>query len=138
MYSFKRFPQYDMLISNYGDNVLIYLQHPELIKELFAKDVSGEYQKQKKIVRGISRVIHDAITLSEGKQWKKKRKYATIFLNYEYIYNQIPVISQIIDRRLDQFAKGKQKFAINILELTESITSTTVVELFFGGTKNSV
>ena len=61
----------------------------------------------------------------------------TSFFNFNYINKEYGTLVDIVNRKLDEAAKGGKEFQIYMLELLEQMTSATIIELFFGGGSTS-
>lgn len=73
----KEFPGYDVVIMNMMEYILIDVIHPDLQQEFFTPDKVEFYEKGTLEREGLSKVMGYGLLISEGKEWKKKRKVIT-------------------------------------------------------------
>ena len=80
-----------------GSDVLIDILDPELIKEYFEKTKDRHYEKNFNSpgLSSIKSVIGSGLFLSEGDDWKKKKKILSNVFNFDFIHSKIPLIAKV-------------------------------------------
>ena len=81
----------------------------------------------------MKRIVGESITFTEGEKWKRKRKSMTTLLNFQYVLSKFPAIHEIIDDSIHEASQGRDEFEVDLRHIIENITSSVIVELFFGG-----
>ena len=114
------------------------LASPRLMQAFFECDLERFYRKDEFFVGGWRRAFGNGITLANGALWKHKRRVVTKMLNFGYISRLVPKIETIIERKTGQLFNSinqnqdQEYHEFDLLELTTTIASTVMMELFFG------
>ena len=58
----------------------------------------------------MKRIVKTSITFTEGEQWKAKRRFMTSFFNFNYINKEYTTVVDIVNRKLNEAAKGRDQF----------------------------
>jgi cytochrome P450 len=88
------------------------------------------------MVEGTKSAFGEGIVFSEGDIWKKKRKLLSKVFNFDLIQENIPKISEICDRCLNDFDEGNKtgdkQYKYDTLKLSSRIFNGVVMKCFFG------
>ena len=90
---------------NIVDKVYLEFISPELMEEFFTHDSQFKYEKialQKDLMTEGTGL---GVIMSEGNQWKMKRKLVNEIFTFDFMKAQTPLISNVCDRILDTIDK---------------------------------
>lgn len=93
-------PKYDVSLGNNGGKHEIDIVNPKLIKEFLNSDNLINFHKVKMYQRVLSRVMGNGLVLSEGENWKKKRRIISNIFNYDFVAQLSPRIAEIYEEVL--------------------------------------
>lgn len=112
----------------------------ELIKELLGPDKIMTMPKDAKVTELFFAVIGKGMSLSEGNQWKHKRKLLSQVFTHDFITALIPKMVTIIEQTFDNFdaqhlqtnKQGKSVIKGDLFDLMVKFTSSVVAVSFLG------
>jgi len=91
------YTHYQVVLSSLKGCTFIDLIDPSLIREFYDKILEGCYKKYENIpqITGVRCVVGNGLLLSEGAEWKKKKKIMSNVFNFDFLKSKIKAISAI-------------------------------------------
>lgn len=85
-----------------GKGILIDLIDPDLIKEYYEKTKENCYEKDLESpgLSTLKDMVGSGLFLSEGDDWKKKKKILSNVFNYDFIRSKIPLIATVAQEQI--------------------------------------
>ncbi len=66
------------------------------MQAFFECDHEKYYDKEKFFIEGVKRTVGNSLTFAVGEEWKHKRRILTKMLNFTYIKDLVPKITNIV------------------------------------------
>ena len=78
--------------------------------------------------------------MSEGDNWKKKKKILSNVFNFDFIHSKIGLIAKVSEEKIKDLEErsrkeGENTFAVDITAYLQRVFGTVVIKSFFGDTK---
>ena len=104
MYRHKReFTSVSVALSNILAHPNITLMDLDLIKEMVSSDKYLIMEKEKDLFEVFFSIVRRGLVVSEGNEWKNKRKLLSNVFNHDFITSHIPMMITIADQVFDDF-----------------------------------
>lgn len=75
-------PAYDITVSNGMQHLFLDISNPDFLKHFYSNEHLYSYPKSTLLTGAVSRALGKGIILSEGEQWKRKRKIISEVFNF--------------------------------------------------------
>ena len=93
-------------------------------------------EKSQVLTLGLKKVAGKGLFLSEGNEWKKKRKILSKVFNFDLVKGNISEIANICDSSLDKFEEnckiGDNEYSDFGIKITANIANRIILKCFFG------
>ena len=130
----ETYPDYDVAVLNVLNKVVVFIMNPDLQQQFFAADKLPLYEKSRLRKEGFVWLGGTGLIMSQGKQWKMKRKVLNAVFNFDFIKSQIPKVIKICDSVLDKVEANCEggEIEYNVDEFTSELAGNVMFECFFG------
>ena len=124
----KSHPNMPLRAINFGDNVMVAINSPELLKEFFRNQ--NLYAKYRYFIRPLRIVAGLGILTSEGPHWKKHRKIISNFFHYNFFVENIPVVRNVVVEFFERM-KTQSMDKVHIMDDIQLISGEIIGRMFF-------
>jgi cytochrome P450 len=128
----------DLSIGTIRTHLFVSLIDHKLVQEFGERQKDGFYRKNGGMhFRSFKQLLGDGLLLSEGEEWRYKRRIMSSLFNYEFIKSKFSMIVSIAKEICDEAKASKQdgKCLIEVNQLFQKIFGTVVIRCFFGEIK---
>lgn len=126
----------DVILTNTANIIVLFLTSPDLIKEYFNMENALLLEKSKVLTLGLKKIAGKGLFLSEGNEWKKKRKILSKVFNFDLVKGNIGEIANICDSSLDKFEENckidDNEYSDFGIKITANIANRIILKCFFG------
>jgi len=120
-------PDIPLRAINFGDNVMIALNSPEVLKEFFRNQQI--YAKYSYFIKPLRLVCGLGILTSEGSHWKKHRKILSNFFNFNFFVDNVPTIRDVVVEFFDELKNSPKN--VHIMDEVQALSGEIIGRLFF-------
>ena len=90
------YPEYDAVVTNSFNKVMIDFIHPDFMKDFYNGEKHFSYPKSYGVVFPVMRMTFGGgLAFSEGSNWAYRRRILNRVMNFDLIINQIPKLANI-------------------------------------------
>lgn len=124
----KEQPNMPIRAINFGDNVMLAICSPELLKEYFRNN--NLYAKSRYFVKPLRLIAGLGVLTSEGNHWKKHRKIISNFFHFNFFVDSIPLIRDVVVEFYERMKEHSLQ-RVHIMDEIQLISGEIIGRMFF-------